>query len=500
MLNTILTWLFWIVVSCVLLICAYGYKSYGYWKRRGVPYEKPFFIFGNLGFVMRKSVWDYCYEFKDRHPRDYTGIFLGFKPALMVQTPELARRILTKDYEYFQDRFLYSGFSDPLGSLNLFTVKNPIWKNMRHELSPMFTALRLKSITELMNQNAVQLVDKIKRDYIDKKEDVNLKELFSMYTSDTVAYSVFGIRVSVLNDQPSPLWFITSNMVKWTFWRGLEFTLIFLMPAVATFLRLKFFSEAASDYIKKMFYNIANERKQMGQSNDKDLVNHLLKLKENLRLPADSSSQLADDLMLAQAAVFILGSIETSSTVLSYCLHELAYHPDEQQLLYEEVKAAKSKLGKEVLQYDDLMELKYLTACMNETMRKHTPVAYLDRICNQDYKLNDDLTIEKGVPVFVNVLALHYDERNFPEPTKWRPERFLYQPESDNLQYTFLPFGEGPRFCIGKRYGMMQIRAALAQLIVKYKLEPALPYPLGNDPYAVILAPADGGKIKFVPR
>lgn len=83
-------------------------------------------------------------------------------------------------------------------------------------------------------------------------------------------------------------------------------------------------------------------------------------------------------------------------------------------------------------------------------MRKHTPVPYLDRVCTQDYKLNDDLTITKGTPVFVNVLAIHFDERIYPQPEQWLPERFLGQPESDNLNYTFLPFGEGPRFCIGK--------------------------------------------------
>lgn len=123
MASAIFVSLFWIIIMSFILLCVYVYKVYSYWKKRGVPYEKPFLIFGNLGFIMRKSFWDYCYELKDKHPRDYVGIFLGLKPALMVQTSELARRILTKDYEYFQDRYLYSGVADPLGSLNLFTVK-----------------------------------------------------------------------------------------------------------------------------------------------------------------------------------------------------------------------------------------------------------------------------------------------------------------------------------------------------------------------------------------
>ncbi|XP_013144330.1 PREDICTED: cytochrome P450 6k1-like [Papilio polytes] len=500
-LGVVLNWFLILLSICIFLICCFFYSTYNYWKNRGIPYEKPFLFFGNLSFVLRKSVWDFCYELKNKHPRDYVGIFLAWKPALMLQTPEFARRIFVKDFEYFQDRFLYTGFSDPLGSLNLFTVKNPIWSTMRNSLSPMFTASRLKMITELMNMNSKELVGKIRRDHIDNNKDVNLKELFSMYTSDTVAYSVFGIRVSVLNDQDSPLWFITNHMVKWTFWRGLEFTMIFFVPAIAALLRLQFFSDAATDYIKKIFWNVAKERKNSGYDNHKDLVNHLLKLRDNLKLPADSGSDLADNLMLAQAAVFILGSIETSSTALSYCLHELAHHPEEQEKLHNEVLGALKKSGNDTLNYDELMELKYMSSCINETLRKYPPLGYLDRICNQRYKLNDDVIIEKGTPVFINVLAIHYDEKIYPEPNQWRPERMHNASDNDNLNFTFLPFGEGPRFCIGKRYGYMQIRASLAQLVAAYKFLPAdIPYKVETDPYSVILSPKDGLSVKFQAR
>ncbi|CAK1599619.1 unnamed protein product [Parnassius mnemosyne] len=500
-LGIVINWFILLTSVCIVLICWFYHCNYNYWRDRRIPYEKPFLFFGNLAFIMRKSFWDFCYELKKKHPREYVGIFLAWQPALMLQTPEFARRILVKDFECFQDRYLYAGFSDPLGSLNLFTVKNPIWSAMRHELSPMFTASRLKMITELMNMNSKELVSKIRRDYINNNKPVNLKELFSMYTSDTVAYSVFGIRVSVLKDEDSPLWYITNHMIKWTFWRGFEFTMIFFVPAIASLLKLQFFSRAATDYIKKIFWSVAEGREKKQKSNYKDLVEHLLKLKENLKLPAESGSELADNLMLAQAAVFILGSIETSSTTLSYFLHELAHHPKEQEKLYNEVIAAMQRSGKEVLNYDELVDLKYLSSCISETLRKYPPVPYLDRICNKTYKLNDEVTIEKGTPVFLNIIAIHYDEKIYPEPEQWRPERMNCSADSDNLNFTYLPFGDGPRFCIGKRYGMMQIRSALAQIIAAYEIKPAdIPYKVETDPYSVILAPKDGLSVKFVAR
>lgn len=86
----------------------------------------------------------------------------------------------------------------------------------------------------------------------------------------------------------------------------------------------------------------------------------------------------------------------------------------------------------------------------SETLRKYPPVPYLDRVCNKTFKINDNLTIEKGVPVFLNVLALHYDENQYPQPHEWRPERTYDLSDNDNRGFTFLPFGDGPRFCIGE--------------------------------------------------
>ncbi|XP_073941945.1 cytochrome P450 6k1-like [Choristoneura fumiferana] len=499
--NTITQYLFVAAVTAFLLLCWVIVRKYDYFKRRGIPYAKPIPLIGNLGFVMRISVTDFFLELSKKYPTDYVGIFLGLQPTLVVQTPELARKILVKDYDNFEDRYLYSGHADPLGSLNLFTVKNPIWSSMRQELTPMFTSSRLRKLTDLMNGNASELVLRVQRNFIEKKESVNLKEIFSMYTSDTVAYTVFGIRISRLNDQDSPLWYITSHMVKWNFWRGLEFSAIFFLPVIAKLLRLKFFSDGATEYIRKLFWNVVEERKKTGISSDKDLVNHLLRLKENVKLPAESGSQLADELMLAQAAVFILGSVETSSTTLSYTLHELAHHPEEQEKLFKEIDTALKEKGKDILDYDNLLELKYLTACISETMRKNTPVAYLERISKNRYKLTDDVVIEKGIPVFVNVMAIHRNEKYYPEPEKWRPERFSNPSDNDNKQFTFLPFGEGPHFCIGKRYGLMQVRTALAQLLHKYRVEPVTDkYELKADPYAVLLAPANGGSVNFIPR
>ena len=84
-----------------------------------------------------------------------------------------------------------------------------------------------------------------------------------------------------------------------------------------------------------------------------------------------------------------------------------------------------------------------------ETLRKYPPVAMLNRICIKKYQVpGTDVIIEEGTPVLVSVLGLHRDPEYFPDPLEFDPDRF----SSDNnvVPYTYLPFGEGPRNCIGK--------------------------------------------------
>nr|DAB41788.1 TPA_inf: cytochrome P450 CYP332A2 [Heliothis virescens] len=489
------------ILSCLTLFYFFSRSNYGYWKKRGVPYDQPKLFFGSLSFLMRTSAWDVFYDLSKKYKCDYFGIFLSWKPALVINSKELAKKVLVKENDSYQDRYISSGAEDdPLGALNLFTIKSPQWMQIRHEITPTLTSMRLKAITEIMNSNATEVVNRIQKDHVDSNKPVDLKNLFSMYTSDTIAYNVFGIRVSSLKELTSPVLAITRYMIRWNFWRGLEFTLFFLLPAVAKFFRMKLLSHTANEYIKKLYHEVVAEREKTGQTGDKDLVSHLLKSNANSKLPAESGSQYAEKLMMAQAGFFILGAMETSSTTMSYILYELAHHPDEQEKLYEELSAALNESGKDVLDYDDLLKVKYLTACIHETLRLHPPVPHLDRMCNKKCQLTDELTIEAGTPVFVNVVSIHYNGDYYPDPEQWRPERFNDSTDTDNHDFTFIPFGDGPRFCIGKRYAMMQIRAVIAQIIKKYRIKPDGPHTWQTDPYSVFLRPKHGGRVKFIPR
>lgn len=77
---------------------------------------------------------------------------------------------------------------------------------------------------------------------------------------------------------------------------------------------------------------------------------------------------------------------------------------------------------------------------------------FLVRVCNENYQLNDDLTIEKGTRVIIPVLGLHVDPQYYDNPNEYNPENFTKEAKARRHHYTYLPFGEGPRNCIGAYY------------------------------------------------
>lgn len=176
---------------------------------------------------------------------------------------------------------------------------------------------------------------------------------------------------------------------------------------------------------------------------------------------------LEGDKVVAQAAQFFAAGFETVSSTMAFTLYELTLQPQLQNRLREEIKSVvKEHNG---FTYDAIQKMTYLhmvvcgilillhNTCyilliifFIETLRKYPVLAFLDRITNNDYKIpNSDMVIEKGTPVYISLFGLHYDPQYFPDPEKYDPERFSEENKSKVPSFSYIPFGDGPRNCIG---------------------------------------------------
>jgi len=152
----------------------------------------------------------------------------------------------------------------------------------------------------------------------------------------------------------------------------------------------------------------------------------------------------------------------------------LALYPEEQDKLYEHIKLT---IGNRKPSYEDMPSLTRVLACFYETLRLFPPVIILPRVAEADTTLivsscNDEnlkikIFIPKGTEVIMDAPGLHYNPQYWPDPSTFKPERFLGAWNKD----AFMPFSLGPRSCIGRKFGETEGVAVLTTLLTSYKVE-----------------------------
>lgn len=174
---------------------------------------------------------------------------------------------------------------------------------------------------------------------------------------------------------------------------------------------------------------------------------------------------LTDEELMAQVFVFLTAGYEPTAALLSYLFYSLATNPDCQERLFAEINNYEKEKGE--IDYEALNQMPYLDACISETMRSYPALAYLNRFCGQDIKVGE-ISIKKGVRVHILTYALHHDEKFFPKPFRFIPDRFMPQNKEKLVPYTYLSFGSGPRTCIGMRFAMVQAKLVTVRLLKQF--------------------------------
>lgn len=122
------------------------------------------------------------------------------------------------------------------------------------------------------------------------------------------------------------------------------------------------------------------------------------------------------------------------------------------------------------ISYDKLASLEYLDACISETLRLNNSVLAVERSPSEDYKLGDtNIVVEKGTVIQIPVHAIHHSDDFYPDPYRFNPERWIGENKDNLVPYTFLPFGAGPRNCVGMRFALMEAKLALVKVLRNFE-------------------------------
>ncbi|KAF2882933.1 hypothetical protein ILUMI_23238 [Ignelater luminosus] len=480
-----------------MLLSSNGVLTIG--KKRNIPaVAEPKIPFGTLPnpLVLKNIVNvgifgknNYCL-LKARRCK-HGGGFLVCTPKYIVIDPEYIKNVLQKDFEYFSERkFYYNEKDDPL-SANLFAISGKKWKFLRTQLSPAFTSGKMKmmfsNILNCTNQMLTVIAKSCKT-----KEGVEAKNITECFTIDVIGSCGFGLECNSFKDPQAEFKVQGRRAFLMSPFRIFKIFLGLSWPRISRFLGVTFFDKESNSF----FMNVVKDAIEFRKSNNvrrQDLLQLLINLRNQQKLKPEARILTIEEIT-AQAFIFFAAGFETSSTTLSFCLYELSLNKYIQDKLRNEISEA-LKTHNDNLTYEAIMDMKYLGQVVDETLRKYPPVSFITRRCVKDYIIPDtNIKIEKGIEVIVPIMGLHYDPEYYPEPEKFSPERFSDEEKQKRLPFTYLPFGEGPRICIGMRFGLLQTKVGLTMLLkhFRFSLNEKTKVPLEIEPYSFTLLPKSG--------
>jgi cytochrome P450 len=201
---------------------------------------------------------------------------------------------------------------------------------------------------------------------------------------------------------------------------------------------------------------------------------------------------MPDELILSESMQLLVAGHETSSNALSWLLYLLSSRPNCIERLREEFD---SVLGGEPLTYAHVPKLEFAAQVVQEGLRLYPPFWMVDRMALSDDRAGD-LFIPTGSTVVVFVYGVHHSPHLWEDPERFDPERFTKANEKLRPPCAWLPFGAGPRGCIGGNYAMLQILMILSVLLRKYELQLSPGQTIEPRPM-VILRPKNGIRMNF---
>ncbi|VVC90085.1 unnamed protein product [Leptidea sinapis] len=300
---------------------------------------------------------------------------------------------------------------------------------MRSTLSPAFTSSKIRLMVPFMEEAGNQMIAALMKKTAETGGPIQVecKDLTSRYANDVIASCAFGLKR----------------------------------------LKLTLFSKDTTNFFISLVLDTMKNREE----------NNIIR-PDMIHLLMEAKKEWSDTDLVAQAVLFFIGGFETISIGMSFTLYELALHPEVQERLAQEIKETHSKSeGK--LDFDLIQNMQYLDMVISEVLRLWPPGILLDRICCKDYNMGKpnkhekrDFILRKGDLIAIPVFSIHRDAKYFPDPEKFNPERFSDENKHLINSMTYMPFGFGPRNCIGSRFALLEIKMLIYQVLLRMEVSP----------------------------
>lgn len=470
---------YWTIILAILtglFAIYYFFTGEDFFVKHGIPHTKPLFLFGNMARVIfrRTTFVEHMVDIYNIHKEaKYVGCYDFTYPVLMIRDLELIKNIAVKNFDHFTD---HRNFTDPdlepLFGNNLFSLRGDKWRGIRNLLTPAFTSSKMKAMFKLMSKCAETFSNSLNEQCAMKSIEFNSKDIFTRYTNDAIATCAFGIAVDSMKDPNNEFYVLGKQATNFEGIKSLKFFIARSFPMFAKIFRMKLIDTEVEDFFYKLVSDTIKARDEQG-INRPDMIQLMMETRGN---KSDSKTpELTIESMTSQAFIFFFGGFDSTSTLMCFVAHQIAICPEVQKKLQFEIDQVMEKCNGEPT-YEAINSMEYLDAVINETMRLYPAGAFIDRLCTKNYELPPTLPgakpvmLKPGDNVWFGVWPMQRDPQYFSDPETFNPDRFMGDAKTNFNQNAFMPFGIGPRMCIGNRFALLETKVLFLYLLAKFDI------------------------------
>lgn len=390
---------------------------------------------------------------------DFVTVRLGPRPAAFIFDPEDAETILVAKYKASRKNFIIRRTRALIGD-GLLLSEGEFWRRQRRLMQPAFHRASIDGYARIMTELTQERLDQWK-----DGQTLDIHHELVLLTRSIVSRSLFG---SDVDDQDREIETIIDRLVN--DFSKLTDSPIIIPLVVPIPINLRFRRDR--ERLDRLVFRFIERRRQQPEDRD-DLISILLRAQD------ENGSRMTDRQLRDQVITLFLAGHETTASALTWAIYLLTAHPEAARRLAQE---ADRVLGDRPPTAQDVPHLTDAENVFKEAMRLYPPNWLMGRETTEPMELRGR-TIPKGWNLLISPWVIHRDARWFDEPDEFRPERW----ESERVKAlptgAYLPFGAGPRQCIGRHFAMMEAVIILSSIAQRYQLHrdlsrPVVPVPL----------------------
>lgn len=376
----------------------------------------------------------------------------------LVLTPDDTKHVLQENHRNYGRSLAFQVLKIFLGN-GLLTSDGDFWRRQRRLAQPAFHRQKLAALTQTMIAESATWIDELKP--CNTNQPVNVSQALMDVTMRIVCKALFGAQVATqLNG-------LSLALDTLNYMANKRMTSLFRVPMHWPTPGNRRFRRA-SQQVDTFIYNVIDQRRQSlragGELGD-DLLSMLLGTEDE-----ETGERMSDQQLRDECVTLFSAGYETTAVSMGWTIYLLTQHPDVLARLRLECQTVLGNVR--TPSPEAFRALSYTMQVIQESLRLYPPAWIMSRLA-----LNDDhlgpYTIPAGTTVMVCPYLLHRDPTSWPDPDRFDPDRFAPGGQKDQLHsYAYLPFGGGPRLCIGNQFALLEMQILLAMLVRSFSLKP----------------------------